>query len=114
MEKSVRQGFPSNPFRLALIAHDYKDHIYLAQPPLALQRVLFGALASIGRLLGYRAEYPYPYDRPVQEEEQLGSKGERASEVSGLTGSVAAGTVIAVLVALFLFLLRRRNRLTRR
>jgi hypothetical protein len=26
-----------------------------------VQRVAFGALAAVGRLLGYRAHYPYPY-----------------------------------------------------
>jgi hypothetical protein len=25
--------------------------------------VIFGTLATLGRLLGYRAEYPYPYER---------------------------------------------------
>jgi hypothetical protein len=25
--------------------------------------VIFGALAKVARLLGYRAEYPYPYAR---------------------------------------------------
>ena len=42
---------------------DYEDEIYLARPPLFVQRAIFGVLASIGRLLGYRAEYPYPYAR---------------------------------------------------
>jgi hypothetical protein len=112
--KVSKAGIPSNPFRLALIAHDYEDHIYLAQPPLAVQRVLFGVLASIGRLLGYRTEYPYPYGRLVHEEERLGSEGQRASGVSGMIGSVAAGTVLTVLAALLLFLLRRLNRSTRR
>ena len=49
--KLSKAGIPSNPFRLALIVHDYEDQIYLAQPPLAVQRVLFGTLAKVGRLL---------------------------------------------------------------
>ncbi len=52
-------GVPKNPFRLALLIHDYEDELYLASPPLLVQRAVFGPLAFIGRLLGYRAEYPY-------------------------------------------------------
>jgi len=37
--------------------------IYLAKPPLFVQRAIFGPLAFIGRLLGYRVEYPYPHAR---------------------------------------------------
>ena len=50
---------PKNPFRLALLVRDYEDELYLASPPLLVQRAIFGPLALIGRLLGYRAEYPY-------------------------------------------------------
>ncbi len=107
--KLSKAGIPSNPFRLALIVHDYEDQIYLGQPPLAVQRVIFGALASIGRLLGYRAEYPYPYGRLVQEEERLGSEGERAS--ASFRKMVPGGVVVAtVIVVLALLLLRRRSR----
>jgi len=59
--KTNKAGVPKNPLRLALIVHDYEDEIYLAQPPLFVQRVIFGMLAKVGRLFGYRAEYPYPY-----------------------------------------------------
>jgi len=52
-------GGPKNPFRLALLVRDYEDELYLASPPLLVQRAIFGPLALIGRLLGYRAEYPY-------------------------------------------------------
>jgi quercetin dioxygenase-like cupin family protein len=52
-------GVPKNPFRLALLVHDYEDELHLASPPLGVQRAIFGPLAFIGRLLGYRAEYPY-------------------------------------------------------
>jgi hypothetical protein len=45
--------------RVALIAREYEDVFRLASPPWAVQRLLFGSLAPIGILLGYRAEYPY-------------------------------------------------------
>ena len=53
-------GAPKNLFRLALVLRHFEDEIYLARPPLAMQRVLLGAVAAVGRLLGYRPEYPYP------------------------------------------------------
>lgn len=59
--KVNKAGVPKNPFRLALLVHDYEDELYLASPPLFVQRAIFGPLAFLGRLLGYRAEYPYPF-----------------------------------------------------
>src|SRR5918997_853080 len=56
-------GVPKDPFRLALLVHDYEDELYLASPPLFVQRAVFGPLALLGRLLGYQAEYPYPFAR---------------------------------------------------
>jgi quercetin dioxygenase-like cupin family protein len=61
--KTNKAGAPRNPLRLALVLRHFEDEIYFVRPPLAVQRVTFGALARAGRLLGYRAEYPYPYDR---------------------------------------------------
>ena len=61
--KTNKVGVPRNPLRLALIVRDYENEIYLARPPLSVQRAIFGVLASIGQLIGYRAEYPYPYAR---------------------------------------------------
>jgi quercetin dioxygenase-like cupin family protein len=61
--KVNKAGVPKNPFRLALLINDYEDELYLTSPPLFVQRVLFGPLAFVGRLLGYRAEYPYPSAR---------------------------------------------------
>ena len=106
--KLSKAGIPRNPLRLALIVHDYEDQIYLARPPLAVQRALFGALASVGRLLGYRAEYPYPYGRLVREE-RLGNEDERAAAAHGMMtpGGFVVAAVIAVLT---LLLLRRRGR----
>jgi quercetin dioxygenase-like cupin family protein len=58
--KTTAAGVPKNPLRLALILRHFEDEIYLVRPPLAVQRVVFGALAKVAGLLGYRPEYPYP------------------------------------------------------
>jgi hypothetical protein len=47
-----------NPLQWAIISREYEDEIYLASPPLLVQRVRFGLLATIGKLLGYEARYP--------------------------------------------------------
>jgi quercetin dioxygenase-like cupin family protein len=59
--KTNKAGAPRNPLRLALVLRHFEDEIYFVRPPLAFQRVILGALAKVARLLGYRAEYPYPY-----------------------------------------------------
>ena len=41
--KTTSAGAPKNPFRLALVLRHFEDEIYLARPPLAVQRVLIGA-----------------------------------------------------------------------
>jgi quercetin dioxygenase-like cupin family protein len=56
-------GAPKNPLLLALVLHEFEDEIYFVRPPLFVQRIIFGALSRVARLLGYRAEYPYPYAR---------------------------------------------------
>ena len=61
--KTNRAGAPRNPLLLALVLRHFEDEIYFVRPPLALQRVIFRVLARVARLLGYRAEYPYPYSR---------------------------------------------------
>lgn len=61
--KTNRAGAPRNPLLLALVLRHFEDEIYFVRPPLALQRVIFRVLDRVARLLGYRAEYPYPYSR---------------------------------------------------
>ncbi len=109
--KTYKSGIPKNPLRLALIAHDYEDEIYLAQPPLFVQRVIFGVLAKVGRLFGYRADYPYPYgDRG---EEPFVSEGERVSASSGARRG-AVGVTVIIVAFLVSFLLWQRMRRSRR
>ena len=54
--KTNRKGLP-NPLRLAVLMDAYQVELRLARPPFAIQRALFGPLAMLGRLLGYRAWY---------------------------------------------------------
>jgi quercetin dioxygenase-like cupin family protein len=98
------KGVP-NPLRAALIAREYEDVFRLASPPWAIQRLLFGSLALVGRLLGYQAEYPYPH-RGVPQASPA-SEEERLPATSRMAGVVAA-LLLAILCVLFL--LRRRGR----
>jgi len=61
--KTNMAGAPKDPLLLALIVREFEEEIYFVRPPLYVQRVIFGALATVARLFGYRAEYPYPYAR---------------------------------------------------
>ena len=51
------KGMP-RPLQLALFAQEFSDVVVFRKPPVAVQRVLFGALAPIARRRGYRATYP--------------------------------------------------------
>lgn len=64
-EVSTKTGLP-NPLQMAVTLRAYQDVLILAKPPRPMQTVVFGSLAAVGRLLGYKADYPYPYSRPAQ------------------------------------------------
>ena len=52
------KGALPNPLQLAVLTDEHKDEgTYLTKPPLLVQKVMFGVLAPVGRLLGYRAHY---------------------------------------------------------
>jgi quercetin dioxygenase-like cupin family protein len=50
--KTNNKGVP-DLLRAALIAREYDDEFRLTSPPRAIQKILFGILAPVGRLLGY-------------------------------------------------------------
>jgi quercetin dioxygenase-like cupin family protein len=55
--KTNARGLP-NLLQLALLVREFRDVIRFTRPPQVVQAVLFGALAPLARLLGYRPSYP--------------------------------------------------------
>lgn len=55
--KTNAKGMP-NPLQLAVIGHEFTDVIRFTRPPAPIQKVLFPALAAVGRARGYRPVYP--------------------------------------------------------
>jgi mannose-6-phosphate isomerase-like protein (cupin superfamily) len=63
--KTNDKGVP-NLLQAAMIAQHYAQEYRLVSPPRLVQKVLFGSLAEVGRLLGYEAQYPYPHGDPYE------------------------------------------------
>ncbi len=104
------KGLPSL-WQMAVSVPYFGDEGRLVSPPWAVQRALFGVLAPVGRMLGYRPEYPYPYGG--RGEESSVSEGEGVSARSGArTGAV--GVTVVIVAFLLSFLLWRRKRRSRR
>ena len=55
--KTNSRGMP-NLLQAAIFAREFSDVLYFTRPPLWVQRLLFGSLAWLARLLGYRGSYP--------------------------------------------------------
>ena len=55
--KVNKDGLP-NLLQLAVLVRSMMPHAYLDGMPIPAQEVVFGSLAAVGRLLGYRASYP--------------------------------------------------------
>lgn len=70
-----RHGVPK-PLQLAVLLQAYRAEFVLCRPSLPVQKLLFGSLAAVGKLLGYQARYE-KYSGP----ELQASKGRKA-EVS--------------------------------
>ena len=107
---NAKSGLP-NLLQWAVISREYEDEIYLAWPPLLVQRVRFGLLATIGKLVGYKARYP-----AYSGSEGAISRGKgKQAPVGGLSGEeVGHGSWGRILALIALFLLRRRVRSGRR
>lgn len=65
-----KTGLP-NLFQLAVVMRAFRNELILARPSRLVQTVLFGLLTPIGRLLGFKAKYPYPYHDQAQSQPQI-------------------------------------------
>lgn len=68
--KTNAKGMP-NLLQVALFAREFEDVLYFTRPPRMVQRVLFGILAPIARILGYRGSYPEYLERGPSERVQV-------------------------------------------
>ena len=64
--KTDAKGMP-NILQVALFAREFRDVLYFTKPPRPVQKVLFGLLAPLARLAGYRGSYPEYLDREPAE-----------------------------------------------
>ena len=68
--KTNAKGIP-NLLQAALFAREFEDVLYFTRPPRAAQKVLFGILAPVARLLGYRGSYPEYLERGPTERAEV-------------------------------------------
>lgn len=52
-------GMPGR-LQTAVVVDEFPDHTYRTSPPVPVQKLLFGALAAVGRLAGYEATHTHP------------------------------------------------------
>ncbi len=106
--KTTKQGIPKNPLQIAVLADDSRGMFYASQVPIAVQEgflTLLALLASVGRLLGYKARYP-EYSGPEEPPKREARRSATVSEA--MKGGVLAAT--ALLTFVVLLLIRRRIR----
>jgi quercetin dioxygenase-like cupin family protein len=89
-------------FQLAVMVPHFGDEIRLTKPPWILQRALLGALTPVGRMLGYRPDYPYGARDGL-----TGREVRRSPTRPAIAGFAVVLGVFALLLTLFL--LRKRG-----
>ena len=105
--KTTKQGIPKNPLQLAVLVDETRGMFYFSRVPVAVQEAflaLFAVVASVGRLLGYKARYP-EYSGP-EEPPQREDRREGAVSKPMRRGALAAGVLLTIVV---LMLIRRRR-----
>ena len=101
-----RNGLPK-PLQMAVILNGlHKDEIYLATPPIAVQKALFALLSPMGKLVGYRDHYPKYSGADTPSEEGAGPPSKTSVMARGV--AMAASLLVA---SLFLVgRMRRRSK----
>ncbi len=100
------KGALPNPLQLAVLVNEHWNEGYLTKPPLLVQKVMFGVLAPVGRLLGYKAHYPKYSGWEPSSDEEAGPPS--TTKVMAR----AAAMMAAVLLTCFFLLRGRRRRLS--
>jgi len=100
------KGSLPNPLQLAVLINEHWNEGYLTKPPLLVQKVMFGALAPVGRLLGYKAHYS-KYSSLVEP-----SSDEGAGPPSTTKVVARAGAMVTPLLLTCFLLLRSKRRLS--
>jgi quercetin dioxygenase-like cupin family protein len=106
--KTTKQGIPKNPLQLAVLVDEMRGMFYSSRAPVAVQEAFltpFAVVASVGRLLGYKARYP-EYSGP-EEPPQREDRREGAVSKPMRRGVLAAGVLLTIVG---LMLIRRRRR----
>ena len=104
--KTDENGAPSLLQQAVTLDGINRGEIYLASPPVPVQKVILAVLAPVGRLLGYRDHYQR-YSGVLDQ----GAGGEEPPSTAGVVarGAVLAGALLAVSV-LLIGRARRRNK----
>jgi quercetin dioxygenase-like cupin family protein len=107
--KTTKQGIPKNPLQLAVLADETRGMFYSSRAPVAVQEAfltLFAVVASVGRLLGYKARYPEysGLEEPPQREDKR-----RVAVTREIEGGLVAASVLLTFVVLMLIWRRRRS-----
>src|SRR5215208_2101448 len=104
--RTDESGVP-NPLQLAVMLNGlHKDEIYLAKPPMPVQKVLFALLSPFGKLVGYKDHYP-KYSAPET------PSGKGAGPPSTTSVMVRALAIVGALVVASSFLIGRTRRRSR-
>jgi hypothetical protein len=98
-------GLPK-PLQMAVILNGlHKGEIYLATPPVAVQKALFALLSPVGKLVGYRDYYPKYSGADTPSDEGAGPP----SKTSVMARGVALAASLLVASLFLLGRMRRRN-----
>src|SRR5829696_8261630 len=104
--RTDESGVPT-PLQLAVMLNGlHKDEIYLAKPPMPVQKVLFALLSPFGKLVGYKDHYP-KYSAP---ETPSGKGAGPPSTTSVMARALAMVGALAVASSVLIGRPRRRSR----
>ena len=96
--KTNKNGVP-NLLQLAVMFNSLnKGELYLAKPPIPVQKALFTLLSPVGKLLGYKDHYP-----KYSEAETPSAEGAGPPSTTSVMARGVALVVLLLMASLFLF-----------